>query len=224
LPHEHHRQFISGGISEEIPPIPPPPPTQSQLRRQRRLDRYQQVVDLFNAGQSQAAISRTLGIERKTVRRWLRCRWWRLSVAFRHSPDDIRHDYTAADGRSGILRHSTGLRPLLLYLTSYRIDGRCQQVSGHRRLEPEPAARRRISGRAIRNAMGKSRASSSRGMANAGSSSSSSRTGCPLAPWHAHADQRQRRFNCARARGRRCAAKLVQLRRSFHGSALRSPG
>jgi transposase len=62
----------AGGISEEIPPIPPLPLTQSQLRRQRRLDRYQQVVDLFNAGQSQAAISRTLGIERKTVRRWLR--------------------------------------------------------------------------------------------------------------------------------------------------------
>jgi transposase len=49
-----------------------PPQTQSQLRRQRRLERYQQVVALFNAGQSQAAISRELGMERKTVRRWLR--------------------------------------------------------------------------------------------------------------------------------------------------------
>ncbi|HLH34452.1 MAG TPA: ISL3 family transposase [Alloacidobacterium sp.] len=49
-----------------------PRPTQSQLRRQRRLERYEQVVALFNSGQSQAAISRTLGIERKTVRRWLR--------------------------------------------------------------------------------------------------------------------------------------------------------
>jgi len=47
-------------------------PTRSQLRRQRRLERYQQVIDLFNAGQSQAAISRELGIQRKTIRRWLR--------------------------------------------------------------------------------------------------------------------------------------------------------
>jgi transposase len=47
-------------------------PTQSQLRRQRRLERYQQVVAMFNSGQSQAAISRSLGMERKTIRRWLR--------------------------------------------------------------------------------------------------------------------------------------------------------
>lgn len=54
----------------------PPPklaqPTQSQLRRQRRLERYEQVVSMFRSGQSQAAISRALGIERKTIRRWLR--------------------------------------------------------------------------------------------------------------------------------------------------------
>lgn len=62
-------------ICQESPNIPETAtvqPTQSQLRRQRRLDRYQQVVELFNAGQSQAAISRTLGMERKTIRRWLR--------------------------------------------------------------------------------------------------------------------------------------------------------
>lgn len=47
-------------------------PTPSQLRRQRRWERYQKVVELFHAGQSQAAISRTLGMERKTIRRWLR--------------------------------------------------------------------------------------------------------------------------------------------------------
>ncbi len=46
--------------------------TTSQLRRQRRLERYEQVVALFHAGESQAAISRALGIQRKTVRRWLR--------------------------------------------------------------------------------------------------------------------------------------------------------
>jgi transposase len=46
--------------------------TQSQLRRQRRLECYEQVLALFKSGQSQAAISRALGLQRKTIRRWLR--------------------------------------------------------------------------------------------------------------------------------------------------------
>jgi transposase len=49
-----------------------PQPTQSQLRRQRRLERYEQVIALYEAGQSQAAISREMKMGRKTVRRWLR--------------------------------------------------------------------------------------------------------------------------------------------------------
>jgi len=59
-------------VSQEPPPPVPAWVTQSQLRRQRRLERYQQVMALFHSGQSQAAISRTLGIGRKTIRRWLR--------------------------------------------------------------------------------------------------------------------------------------------------------
>ena len=46
--------------------------TQAQLRRQRRLERYQQVVALSHSGHSQVAISKALGIGRKTIRRWLR--------------------------------------------------------------------------------------------------------------------------------------------------------
>jgi transposase len=49
-----------------------PLPTQSELRRQSRLERYEQVVALSESGHSQAAISRALGMERKTIRRWLR--------------------------------------------------------------------------------------------------------------------------------------------------------
>lgn len=49
-----------------------PRPTQSQLRRQRRLERYEQVIELFKSGHSQATISRALGLQRKTIRRWLR--------------------------------------------------------------------------------------------------------------------------------------------------------
>jgi transposase len=48
------------------------PITRSELSRQRRLERYERVAVLFKAGESQAAISRALGIGRKTVRRWLR--------------------------------------------------------------------------------------------------------------------------------------------------------
>jgi transposase len=47
-------------------------PTASELRRQRRLERYQQVMALFRAGRSQRDIGRELGMNRKTVRRWLR--------------------------------------------------------------------------------------------------------------------------------------------------------
>lgn len=61
-----------GALSQDCPPPVPPRLTQSQLRRQRRLARYQQVVALFQSGHSQAAISRALHIGRKTIRRWLR--------------------------------------------------------------------------------------------------------------------------------------------------------
>lgn len=50
----------------------PPQATQSELRRQRRLERYEQVITLFQSGHSQRAISNALGLERKTIRRWLR--------------------------------------------------------------------------------------------------------------------------------------------------------
>ena len=58
-------------VSKQPPPASPRV-TQSQLRRQRRLERYQQVIALLHSGQSQAAISRALRMGRKTIRRWLR--------------------------------------------------------------------------------------------------------------------------------------------------------
>jgi len=62
----------TGGDAGVDTPRPTARPTQSELKRQRRLERYEQVMALFQSGQSQAAISRVLGIERKTIRRWLR--------------------------------------------------------------------------------------------------------------------------------------------------------
>jgi transposase len=61
-----------GGRIPDVAVAGPTPPTQSQLRRERRLGRYQQVVALFNSGQSQVEISQALGMGRKTIRRWLR--------------------------------------------------------------------------------------------------------------------------------------------------------
>lgn len=43
-----------------------------QQRRDRRLQRYERVVELHRSGYSQSAISAEMGIQRKTVRRWLR--------------------------------------------------------------------------------------------------------------------------------------------------------
>jgi transposase len=77
---ERSRQLV-------LPPVedPAPPPQSetagvnadvsgrlSQQRRQHRLERYQQVVALFDGGHSQRDISRELGMNRKTIQRWLR--------------------------------------------------------------------------------------------------------------------------------------------------------
>ena len=64
---------VAGGdVSADVAPLKMARLTQSQLRRQRRQERYQQVVGMLQSGHSQAAISRALGMERKTIRRWLR--------------------------------------------------------------------------------------------------------------------------------------------------------
>jgi transposase len=46
--------------------------TVQQERRQRRLERYQQIVELYEKGYSKKAISRELDLAYKTVGRWLR--------------------------------------------------------------------------------------------------------------------------------------------------------
>src|SRR5947209_5051633 len=46
--------------------------TLQMQRRQRRVDLYENVVQLHQEGHSQRAISQALQIQRKTVRRWLR--------------------------------------------------------------------------------------------------------------------------------------------------------
>ena len=58
--------------NDAVPATLTAPQTRQQQRRQRRLERYEQVVTLYRQGHSQKAISRTLQIQRKTIRRWLR--------------------------------------------------------------------------------------------------------------------------------------------------------
>lgn len=60
----------------QIDPPPPKPPTRPEKLRQasrsRRVARYESVMKLVRQGVSQRGISQTLGIGRRTVRRWTR--------------------------------------------------------------------------------------------------------------------------------------------------------
>ena len=62
--------------AEPVSSMPEDKPTTSQVikqqRRQRRLERYQQVTELRRQGYSKRAISQELSLGIKTVRRWLR--------------------------------------------------------------------------------------------------------------------------------------------------------
>jgi transposase len=68
---------------------------QKQQRRDRRCQRYQRVVELHQLGYTQRAISTELGIQRKTVRRWLRAGQFpeRKSAAGRKSHVRDFHEY-----------------------------------------------------------------------------------------------------------------------------------
>jgi transposase len=59
-----------------VPPLEPPPPTRSQQRSRdkqaARQARFDEVAALAARGWSQSAISRTTGLDRKTIRMWLR--------------------------------------------------------------------------------------------------------------------------------------------------------
>jgi len=81
---ERKRAALSKATEPEEPEPPDPVPAevpvatmtraekQCQERRQRRLERYNQVLELHRQGMSQKAISRTLQMERKTIRRFIR--------------------------------------------------------------------------------------------------------------------------------------------------------
>ncbi len=78
-----HGPMLEEAFRQSTPaPVPDPPATPpkvtltrpqqlSQERRQRRLTRYQQVAALYERGVSKRAIGLQLGLDRKTVRRWV---------------------------------------------------------------------------------------------------------------------------------------------------------
>jgi transposase len=61
-----------GEPASTTPNKPDRPDIRKQERRSRRLERYTEVAKLYQEGHSQAAISRITGLQRKTVRRFLR--------------------------------------------------------------------------------------------------------------------------------------------------------
>jgi transposase len=79
----HHRiltQSADAIRALEAPPPAVPPTVPKQPRaalmqaknRERRHSRYEQVVDLARRGMNQLQIARQLGLDRRTVRRWMR--------------------------------------------------------------------------------------------------------------------------------------------------------
>lgn len=80
----HHGSIIEEAFQRHAPaPVTDPPPTPpnpalthsqqlSRERRERRLTRYQQVIELHQRGTSLRAIASQVGLNRKTVRYWLR--------------------------------------------------------------------------------------------------------------------------------------------------------
>jgi transposase len=134
--------------------IPAPQPTQSQLRRERRVERYQQVVALFNSGQSQAAISSILGIGRKTIRRWLRRGQFPERKPPHRKPPKVNHfaDYLQQRWNEGChnasrLYHEIqqqgygGKRSMVArFVAGWRPTGRAASPKAPERIAPKHAA------------------------------------------------------------------------------------
>ena len=107
--------------TEPVPDIPKATPTQrrSQDAHARRRGRYEEAAQLRSAGLSIAGIAASLGVERKTIRRWLRAgrapvgrcllapAFWRLSCLSRCSLGRWMPQHVTAlagSGDAGILR------------------------------------------------------------------------------------------------------------------------
>jgi DNA-binding NarL/FixJ family response regulator len=76
VPEQAFLQYTAGPVTHPLSVPPDPMLTRSQQisceRRQIRFERHQQVIELHQRGHSRGAIAFQLGLNRKTVRHWLR--------------------------------------------------------------------------------------------------------------------------------------------------------
>lgn len=161
---ERSRDLILPPV-EELPPAPTKttapvpvevaaPPTLQQQRRQRRLERYQQVVELHSQGCSQKAISQELGIERKTIRRWLRVGQFPERKAPHRRPPKVSEygDYLQQRWSQGCHNASrlyveirekgyTGRRAMVArFVSGWRTTGKPASAKAPQRIAPRHAA------------------------------------------------------------------------------------
>lgn len=85
----HERHQVPAQIETPSPPAPTRLEKRQQASRSRRRARYDSVMELARQGVSQSEISRTLGVDRRTVRRWTRANLFpeRVHVSRRSSLD-----------------------------------------------------------------------------------------------------------------------------------------
>jgi transposase len=128
--------------------------TQQQQRRQRRLDRYNRVVELSQQGYSQRAISRELGIQTKTIRRWLRSGQFPERKPAHRRPAKVTEfaDYLRQRWNEGCRNASrlfqeirqkgyTGKRSMVArFVSSWRKTGKPTSPEAPQRIAPKHAA------------------------------------------------------------------------------------
>ena len=162
---ENHRQELElpavdadYRIAPDAPAACAKPETVAQrvksARRGRRLERYQQVIELHKSGHSQKAIGETLGISRKTVRRWLRSGKFpeRKPPSGRHShvrefDEYLRHRWAKGCHNATQLfreiraRGYHGSRQMVSYhVSSWRAEKRVSKAKPPQRLVPKDVA------------------------------------------------------------------------------------
>jgi transposase len=155
---ERSRELCLPDSAPEQEAVQAPPPSQvrttleeqrKQQRRQRRHERYERVIELHRLGHTQRAISLEVGIERKTIRRWLRARQFpeRKPATGRRSHVREFHEYLQHRWNEGChnatrlfheirARGYRGSRQMVSnYVSSWRVSPRFRSSSKKRKLD-----------------------------------------------------------------------------------------
>jgi transposase len=155
---ERSRELCLPDSAPEQEAVQAPPPSQvrttleeqrKQQRRQRRHERYERVIELHRLGHTQRAISLEVGIERKTIRRWLRAGQFpeRKPATGRRSHVRDFHEYLTYRWNEGChnatrlfheirARGYRGSRQMVSnYVSSWRVSPRFRSSSKKRKLD-----------------------------------------------------------------------------------------